>query len=205
MELEKRGNDRPIEVRENDDGSVTVEGYAAVFDQETDIGGVLNEVVRQGAFRNAIKRGDDVAFLINHGGLPLARSTSKTLSLSEDAQGLRIKTTLDGSDPDVRRIVPKMKRGDLSKMSFAFSMDGGVQRWASSGDIELREIVEVGSLSDVSVVTYPAYEGTSIALRSREDAKKKSEQEKRQAEQAEEARKAWSVRKAETEQAARKI
>ena len=120
MELEKRGHTKPIEVRENDDGTVTVEGYAAVFDQETDIGGVFNEVVRQGAFRSAIERGDDVAFLINHGGLPLARSTSQTLILSEDAQGLRIKTTLDGSDPDVRRIVPKMKRGDLSKMSFAF-------------------------------------------------------------------------------------
>lgn len=201
-ELEKRGHSEPVEVRENDDGTVTVEGYAAVFDQETDIGGVFIEVVRQGAFRNAIARGDDVAFLINHGGLPLARSTSRTLELSEDAQGLRIRTTLDGSDPDVRRIVPKMKRGDLSKMSFAFSMDGGVQRWASSGEVDLREIIEVGSLSDVSIVTYPAYEGTSIAMRSRDAAKEKTEEEKREAE---EARKAYAIRKAETEQKARKI
>lgn len=203
MQLEKRGNAAErVEVRQNDDGTISVSGYAAVFDQETDIGGVFREVIRPGAFRNAIARGDDVAFLINHGGLPLARSSSGTLRLTEDSTGLRIESTLDGADPDVRRIYPKVKRGDLSKMSFAFSMDGGTQRWASSGDLELREIIEVGNLSDVSIVTYPAYEGTSIATRSRDAAKEKSEEEKREAE---EARKAYALRKAETEQKFRKI
>lgn len=202
MEIEKRGLDRPVEVRENDDGTVTVEGYAAVFDQEAAIAGIFREVIRPGAFRNAITRGDDVAFLINHSGLPLARSTSRTLKLSEDAQGLRVSTTLDGTDPDVRRIVPKMKRGDLSKMSFAFSMEGGTQRWASSGDVELREILEVGNLSDVSIVTYPAYEGTSIAMRSRDAAKAEAEKTKKEAE---EARKGYALRKAEQEQKFRKI
>ena len=202
MEFEKRGYSESVEVRENDDGTVTVQGYATVFDQETDIAGIFREVIRPGAFRNAIERGDDVAFLINHGGLPLARSTSRTLALSEDTRGLRISTTLDATDPDVRRIVPKMKRGDLSKMSFAFSMEGGAQRWASSGDVELREILEVGSLSDVSIVTYPAYEGTSIAMRSREAAKEKTEEEQREAEKA---RIAYAVRKAEQEQKFRKI
>lgn len=202
MELEKRGHSESVEVRENDDGSVTVEGYAAVFDEEADIAGIFREVIRPGAFRNAISRGDDVAFLINHGGLPLARSTSRTLGLSEDARGLKVSTTLDGSDPDVRRIVPKMKRGDLSKMSFAFSMDGGEQRWASSGDVELREILDVGNLSDVSIVTYPAYEGTSIAMRSRDSAKDATEEQKREAEKA---RAAYAARRAEQEQKFRKI
>lgn len=201
-EFEKRGYSKPVEIRENDDGTVTVEGYAAVFDEEADIAGIFREVIRPGAFRNAIKRGDDVVFVINHGGLPLARSTSGTLSLEEDARGLRVRSTLDGSDPDVRRIVPKMKRGDLSKMSFAFSMEGGRQNWASSGDVELREIIEVGSLSDVSIVTTPAYDGTSIALRSREEAKQEAEKAKADAE---EKRKAYALRKAEAEQKFRKI
>lgn len=202
MEIEKRGYSEPVEVRENPDGSVTVEGYAAVFDEEADIAGIFREVIRPGAFRSAIARGDDVAFLINHGGLPLARSTSKTLKLYEDKRGLRIESTLDGADPDVRRIVPKMKRGDLSKMSFAFSMDGGTQRWASSGDMELREIIEVGGLSDVSIVTYPAYEGTSIAMRSRDEAKAQADKAKQEAE-----RKAnrYFERKAEQEQKFRRI
>lgn len=201
-EFEKRGYSKPVEVRENDDGTVTVEGYAAVFNEEADIAGIFREVIRPGAFRSALERGDDVVFVINHGGLPLARSTSGTLSLSEDTRGLRIETTLDGTDPDVRRIVPKMKRGDLSKMSFAFSMEGGRQNWASSGDVELREIMEVGSLSDVSIVTTPAYDGTSIALRSREEAKAEAEKAKQEAE---EKRKAYALRKAEQEQKFRKI
>lgn len=87
-----------------------------------------------------------------------------------------MESTLDASDPDVRGIVPKMKRGDLSKMSFAFSMGGGTQRWASSGDMELREIVEVGALHDVSIVAHAAYSGTEIALRSRDEAKDKTEE-----------------------------
>lgn len=203
MEIEKRGfGAERVEVRENEDGTVTVSGYAAVFDEEADIAGIFREVIRPGAFRNAIQRGDDVAFLINHGGLPLARSTSKTLRLSEDSKGLRVESTLDGSDPDVRRLVPKMRRGDLNKMSFAFSMDGGTQRWASSGDVDLREILAVGNLSDVSIVTYPAYEGTSIAMRSRDAAKERAEEEKREAEQK---ANRYFERKAEQEQKFRKL
>ena len=108
-----------IEVRAEEDGSVSVEGYAAVFDQETVIGGQWREQIQRGAFADAISR-DDVVFLINHAGLPLARTRSGTLQLSEVAHGLKIRAFLDVSDPDVRSIVPKMKRGDLDKMSFAF-------------------------------------------------------------------------------------
>jgi HK97 family phage prohead protease len=88
-----------------------------------------------------------------------------------------MESTLDAADPDVMRILPKMKRGDLSKMSFAFSMrPDGVTQWTQTGDgedgEELREILRVGRLYDVSIVTEPAYAGTEIALRSREEARK---------------------------------
>ena len=145
----------------SEDGGIRVSGYAAVFNQEADIGGMFREVIEPGAFSDAIGR-DDVVFLINHDGLPLARTRSGTLKLAEDATGLRMETVLDASDPDVLSIVGKMKRGDLDKMSFAFLPE--VQEWDESGDTPLRTIKRA-RLFDVSIVTTPAYDGTSIGLR----------------------------------------
>lgn len=168
-EFEARGRHVQIQadVRSDGDG-VLVEGYAAVFDQETDIGGMFREKIQRGAFTDAIGR-DDVVFLINHDGLPLARTRSGTLELSQDDHGLKVSTRLDPSDPDVARIVGKMKRGDLDKMSFAFWPTR--QKWDESGDIPVRTVVEA-SLHDVSIVTTPAYDGTDIGLRSLEAARK---------------------------------
>ena len=77
----------PIEFKEDEGGDVRVSGYAAVFDEETNIGGMFVEVIQRGAFEDAIGR-DDVVFLINHEGLPLARTRSGTLNLAEDDHGL---------------------------------------------------------------------------------------------------------------------
>lgn len=159
------------EVRADEDG-ILVEGYAAVFDQVTDIGGFFHEQIERGAFKKSVSS-DDVVFLINHEGLPLARTRSGTLELSEDEHGLKIRTRLDDGDPDVARIVGKMKRGDLDKMSFAFRAE--VQEWDDTQDPPLRTIKEA-SLHDVSVVTTPAYDGTEIGLRNLEVAR----QERRQ-------------------------
>lgn len=153
----------PFEVRADDDG-VLVEGYAAVFNQATSIGSYFREVIAPGAFSEAIGR-DDVVFLINHEGLPLARTRSGTLELSQDDHGLKIRTRLDAEDPDVRSIIGKMKRGDLDKMSFAFMPE--VQEWDETGDMPLRTIRKA-ALFDVSIVTTPAYDGTEIGLRSLE-------------------------------------
>lgn len=167
MKFEPRGKwvRLPAEIRQAEDG-VTVEGYAAVFNQEADIGGYFREVIAPGAFTEAIGR-DDVVFLINHDGLPLARSRGGkgTLKLEEDDYGLKMRTVLDPEDPDVRAIVGKMKRGDLDKMSFAFWPE--VQEWDESGDLPVRTIRKA-SLFDVSIVTTPAYDGTDIGLRSLE-------------------------------------
>lgn len=152
---------KPVEIRMDGD-AIRVSGYAAVFNEEADIGGMFREVIAPGAFTDAIGR-DDVVFLINHAGLPMARTRSGTLTLREDSRGLYIETELDPEDPDVRAIVPKMKRGDLDKMSFAFFPE--VQEWDDSGDVPVRTIRQV-ELSDVSIVTSPAYAGTDIGLRS---------------------------------------
>lgn len=160
MNREIRGG-IPAEIRADDSG-IRVEGYAAVFGQETNIAGMFREVIAPGAFADAIGR-DDVVFLINHEGLPLARTRSGTLTLTEDDRGLRIATSLDPEDPDVKSIAGKMRRGDLDKMSFAFWPE--VQEWDDSGDMPLRTIKKA-ALYDVSIVTTPQYEGTEIALRS---------------------------------------
>lgn len=156
---------RAPEVRMDDDaGTVTVEGYAAVFDQEADIGGWFREKFQRGAFTETLSEGADVPFLINHSGLPLARTTSGTLKLSEDRKGLKMSAELDTDDPDVQRIVPKMKRGDLDKMSIAFR--AVEQKWTEVDDeLSIRTIIKA-DLFDVSTVTTPAYAGTEIGLRS---------------------------------------
>ena len=151
-----------LEIRADDGGEIRVSGYAAVFGEETNIGGMFTEVIQRGAFTNAIGR-DDVVFLINHEGLPLARTRSGTLTLTEDERGLYMDAMLDPTDPDVRSIVPKMKRGDLDKMSFAFIPTR--QEWDDSGDMPKRMIRDL-QLFDVAIVTTPAYDGTEIGLRS---------------------------------------
>jgi uncharacterized protein len=160
---EIRAMSEPVEVRQEDDGAIRVAGYAAVFGEETNIGGMFTEVIEAGAFTSALERGDDVVFLVNHAGLPLARTRSGTLKLTQDDRGLYIESELDREDPDVRAIVPKMKRGDLDKMSFAFIPTR--QEWDDSGDMPKRMIRDL-QLFDVAIVTTPAYDGTEIGLRS---------------------------------------
>lgn len=153
-----------LEVRATDD-ALTFRGHAAVFNTRTWIGpkrwGFWEEVA-PGAFARTIGEAD-VRFLINHDGLPLARSTSGTLRLAEDDIGLATEADLERTDPDVLRLVPKMQRGDVSQMSFAFEVLDEEVQTLDNGD-ELRILREV-ALWDVSVVTFPAYEETSASMR----------------------------------------
>lgn len=161
----------PIELRDGDGTEVHVTGYAAVFGDVAEVGPLNSwgweEVIERGAFSEALKRGDDVTFLIDHYGLPLARTTSGTLKLVEDNRGLKVDTVLDTTDPDVQRILPKMQRGDLSKMSFGFRSEK--QEWDESGE-HVRRTIKSVELIDVSIVTHPAYDGTEIGLRSKDAA-----------------------------------
>lgn len=152
------------EIRADAPEGVKVSGYAAVYNEAANIGGLFMERIAPGAFDDAL--GDDLPFLVNHEGLPLARTGSGTLTIRADDKGLYMETVLDPADPDVARIVPKMKRGDLSKMSFAFTV--AKEEWDESGEIPMRTITRMKRLYDVSIVTNPAYAGTDIGLRSLE-------------------------------------
>jgi HK97 family phage prohead protease len=137
----------------------TVSGYAAVFDSPSEPL-PWTEYVKRGAFRKTIKDGADVRLLIDHTGVPLARTKSGTLKLREDDKGLFMEARLDPNNPDAVKMRSALMRGDVSQMSFAFETvkDG----W--NKDRTVRELKEV-RLHDVSIVTYPAYEETSAEIR----------------------------------------
>lgn len=157
-----------FEVRAAEDGKPpTLTGYASTFDEPFDVGGEWwgwTEVVAPGAFKRALSEKQDVRLLVNHDGLPLARTASGTLKLSEDRKGLAVEAELDADDPDVQALVPKMKRGDLDQMSIAFVVRDESWRYGKGHDRDLRTIKDV-DLFDVSVVTYPANQKTSAQVR----------------------------------------
>lgn len=158
-----------VEKREDGEDYIpTITGYAAVFDSETVIGGGewgFREKIAKGAFSEAIKT-SDVRALFNHEEeYVLGRTKSGTLRLMEDERGLKVE--IDPPDTqDARDLIKKMQRGDIDQMSFAFTMEGGVQTWDETGDMPLRTIEKIGALWDVSVVTFPAYPDTEAAARS---------------------------------------
>lgn len=149
-----------LEVRALDDKNTLV-GYAAVFDSPSEPM-PYTEFVRRGAFAKTLNDGADVRLLIDHEGVPLARTKSGTLALEEDERGLRVEAELDPQNPDAARVLSAMRRGDLSQMSFAFR----TVKDSYNEDRSVRELKEV-QLFDVSIVTFPAYEETVAELRSR--------------------------------------
>ena len=147
-----------LEMREDVAGNRLV-GYAAVFDSPSEPM-PFTEYVKRGAFQKTIKDGADVRLLIDHEGVPLARTRSGTLMLEEDERGLKVMADLDPLNPDAARVISAMRRGDMTQMSFAFRTIK--DSW--SADRSVRELREV-QLFDVSVVTFPAYEATVAELR----------------------------------------
>lgn len=141
------------------DDTATLTGYAAVFDSETRVGGVL-ETVKRGAFTRTLKARPDAVLRFNHEGAPLARTTSGTLSLTQDDIGLRYEARLDRSDPDVQALIPKVARGDLRESSFAFRVfkpDG--DSWSADGARRELRSVDIDR-GDVSLCTFGAYRAT---------------------------------------------
>lgn len=196
MTLERRALTAPIEVRAAD-ASRTISGYAAVFNSETDIGGYFREKIAPGAFSKAVSA--DVRALFDHDSAHvLGRTKAGTLRLREDDHGLAVE--IDLPDTSVARdLAASMERGDIDGMSFGFRVTK--QQWDEAQDPPLRTIQEV-ELHEVSVVTFPAYPDTEIALRSLDEVKK--EIGKRNAEAAQR-RIAEAKRKAEAEQKFRRL
>ena len=162
MTLETRTLKRKPEIRAGDTGK-TVGGYAAVFNSEADIGGWFREKIAPGAFKDAISA--DVRALHSHDqARVIGRKSAGTLRMSEDATGLAVEIDLPDTT-DGRDLAVSIQRGDISGMSFGFRVTK--EEWDETVTPPLRTIMAV-ELDEVSVVAFPAYEDTSIAMRSLE-------------------------------------
>lgn len=155
----------------------TVEGLAAVYEQETriaDFFGEFIEVIRKGAFDETDF--SDVRLLVNHdfNGIALARSRRNnksdrpnTMQLTVDDKGVNIKADLDTENNEqARALYSAISRGDMDGMSFCFYVSEDNQRWSKKDGVDMREILKVDKVIEVSAVNFPAYEGTNIDSRS---------------------------------------
>ena len=155
---------------ENDSekGSILV-GRPIVYDSKTDIGGWFEEVIERGALDKTDLT--DVRFLVNHdtSKIPLARSRknteNSTMKLTVDENGLGIRVSLDTeNNSEARNLFSAVERGDITGMSFMFSIKD--EEWDNiDSDYPTRRIKGISSVIEVSAVTFPAYEETSISAR----------------------------------------
>lgn len=146
------------------DGSGKLVGHAAVFDAPTEIAGAFQERIDPGAFADSIKE-DDIRALFNHDpNYVLGRNTAGTLLLKEDKKGLHIEV-----DPPetqwAKDLMTSIKRNDIDQMSFGFQVIKEEWTAGDKGEQDMRTLKKV-RLFDVSPVTFPAYEGTDVAVRS---------------------------------------
>lgn len=162
-----------LESANNDENKQLVEGYAAVFNQRALIwesewsGWKYMEVIDRNAFNGADM--NDTVFKYNHGDIAmiLARASNNTLTMNTDDKGLRISADIidTNNGTDVYKLI---KRGDLNKMSFAFTVKSERTEVDKENKIYTRTITAFDKIYDVAVVDFPAYDGTSIQARSKE-------------------------------------
>ena len=155
---------RVIKQNQEDNELPIIEGYAAVFNKDSEDMGFV-ERIRPGAFKDAIKI-SDVRSLFNHDpNIVLGRNKSGTLELKEDKKGLFMITHPPDTQLVRDMVMAPIERGDIDQQSFGFTIEK--DSWKNlDTDRPVRTIEKVKELFDVSVVTYPAYADTSVALRS---------------------------------------
>lgn len=169
MKNRRYGN---IEVRAADDASekMIVEGYAAVFNQRTLLwesdwsGWKYYEEIDQGAFNGADFSNCVLRYNHGDGALVLARTRNNTLTYTIDSHGLKIRAELADTQAG-RDIFTLIKRGDIDKMSFAFTVDSTNENSDSDLKVDVRKITRISTVYDVSPVDFPAYDGTEITAR----------------------------------------
>ncbi len=167
-----------LELRMDGDNPVVV-GYGAVFNSmSNDLGG-FREYIGSEAFEGRLE--DDVRFLINHDGMPLARTTNGTLRLSVDERGLKYEAKLNPNVSTSRDLMELLKDGTINQSSFAFIVED--DSWEIKDGMNVRTINKVSRLYDVSAVTYPAYNeaSSSVALRSMKEWQEKAQAKKLEA------------------------
>ena len=151
----------------DDNGNLAIEGYFAVFDSVYQITPDMSESIAQGAFDNTIS--DDIRALINHDTtLVLGRTKAGTLQLRADSHGLWGHIDINPNDSDAMNLYNRVQRGDVDQCSFGFDIINEETDFREDGSIHWT-IKEV-KLYEVSPCTFPAYEETNIAARTKERA-----------------------------------
>jgi HK97 family phage prohead protease len=163
-DIQRRSTTTELELRGAAGSGAVLAGHAAVFDRETVVSNLFREKVGRSAFRKTLADGADVRCLLDH--VPsqlLGRTRARTLTLEEDDIGLAFAVRL----PDTQLAhdtLALVERGDLSECSFAFSIIREDRQEPVEGEslplFTLREV----RLFDVSLVAYPQYDGTDVAV-----------------------------------------
>lgn len=169
-ELERRSYNFEVRAEEKDDTDV-ITGRPIVYNSRTNIG-YYDEIIESGALDAADLT--DVRFLVNHdvSKIPLARSRrnngNSTMMLTPDQDGMSIEVKLDTeNNAEAKALKSAVQRGDITGMSFMFSVDD--EEWEDlESDHPTRHIRKIGSVVEVSAVTFPAYDATEIHARCRE-------------------------------------
>ena len=166
MEIVKRAFDAAFETREEDSSGI-ITGRPVVLNSRTDLG-FCDEVIDSGALQKTDLR--DVRLCLNHDtSYVYARSRqnngSSTMQIMTDAIGLTFTAGLDiQNSPKAQDLYSAIKRGDIDKMSFMFTIDG--YEWENlKSDHPTRHITSIGTIFEISAVTFPAYDSTSISAR----------------------------------------
>lgn len=165
--MERRFITTAIEARNEGDPETVdtprVEGYASVFNETADLG-PFTETIDRSAFEDVLN--NDVRMLFNHDpNFPLARSKNGqgTLEMRVDDKGVFFSFPV-GPQSYSKDLHESIKRGDVDQASFAFTVDA--DEWEERDGKPHRHITRLGSLTDLSVVTYPAYTATEVMARS---------------------------------------
>lgn len=160
-----------IRAENNEKNGDHIVGRPIVYNSKTDLG-YFDEVIEAGALDKANLK--DVRFLVNHDTsmIPLARSRNNnensTMQLEVDKDGMGIRVNLDTeNNTEARNLYSAIKRGDITGMSFMFTIDD--EEWEDlESDHPTRHIRKIGTVFEVSAVTFPAYESTEISARNKE-------------------------------------
>lgn len=157
----------PLELREESDGSMLLRSYASLFNTPYTVGSGsyrYEETVLPKAFKRTLNNDPDVVFRTEHGSMPLGRTSSGTLRLGEDERGLWYEVDLNPDDPDVKALVPKIERKDLTESSFAFRCIEDI--WSEDYGARSLKACDLDR-GDVSIVTFGASSATGqfVSLR----------------------------------------
>ena len=170
-EKECRSYDFEVRAKKDEKHGAYIEGHPIVYGDKYDCYGMFEETIDEGALDNTDLK--DVRLLVNHNTdmIPLARSRNNndnsSMQLKVEKDGMYIRANLDvEKNNDAKALYSAIERGDITGMSFMFQVNG--EKWDDlDSDYPKRHITSISKVYEVSAVTFPAYENTSINARSK--------------------------------------